>query len=314
MLAIMLVSFIASCGKKGDPTLKSFEKPLPVKEIKAVHREDEIILSWAYPASERKKIKGFHIEKAEIKSQESEVRSQEFKNISFLGNDAAQFIDKDFKIGQQYLYKVRVRSSRDIIGDDSPVLKVMPRNLPQPPSGLTYKITNDAVEITWTARKGVMYEIYKEYEKGKLPSSPLNKASLKEPFFKDRIEPERTVYYAVRASLGTDIKDEGYLSEYIEIKPDYFIPSRPSGLRHVISGQKVYLTWDGNPETWVRGYRIYRKKAVESDFRLIGDSVMPAFADNEQLTGRTIYYITAVSPAREGIASDHMEIYPLRER
>jgi predicted small lipoprotein YifL len=64
IVAVASISFITSCGKKGDPTLKTFEKPMPVKEIRAVHREDELIISWSYPAAEREKIKGFHIEKA----------------------------------------------------------------------------------------------------------------------------------------------------------------------------------------------------------------------------------------------------------
>ncbi|MCI0469587.1 MAG: hypothetical protein L0Y62_05915 [Nitrospirae bacterium] len=43
LIAICLL-FVSACGKKGDPTLKSFEKPETVKEIKAVQKENSLIM------------------------------------------------------------------------------------------------------------------------------------------------------------------------------------------------------------------------------------------------------------------------------
>ncbi|HCZ12615.1 MAG TPA: hypothetical protein DHV16_10300, partial [Nitrospiraceae bacterium] len=285
------VLFAISCGKKGDPTLKSFEKPQAVKDIKAVHREDELIISWSYASSEREKIKGFYIEKAI-------GAGQDFKNIIFLKSDAAQFIDKDFKAGNTYLYKMRTYSLRDVISYDSPVMKAFPKELPKPPVKLSYKTTNDSIEIAWQATVagqeavGIRYNIYKSYEKGKYGASPLNSVPLKEPAFKNKIETEKSVYYTVRALLDTDLKDEGYPSEELEINPGSFVPSKPNKLKYVPSSQKVYLIWDENQEIWTKGYRIYRKKASETEFKLIGESILPAFTDNEPLSSKRSYYIT----------------------
>lgn len=320
IVAVASISFITSCGKKGDPTLKTFEKPMPVKEIRAVHREDELIISWSYPASERAKIKGFYIEKAIGDGQEAIGKRQEYKNIAFLKNDISQFIDKDFKVGIFYFYKIRVYSLRDIISDDSPIIKAAPKELPKPPVKLSYRLTNDSVEIAWQAigngqeAIGIGYNIYKSYEKGKYSASPVNNIPLRESFFKDRIEKEKTVYYTVRALLDTELKDEGYLSEELEINPETFIPSQPHNLKYVPSKQKVYLMWYENPEIWVGGYRIYRKKESETEFKLIGESILPAFTDNEPLSLKMAYYITAVGPKKESVPSEIAEVYPLVER
>jgi hypothetical protein len=311
----MVVFLLASCGKKGDPTLKTFEKPIPVKEIRAVHREDELTISWSYPASERAKIKGFYIEKAEIKSQESGVKSPEFKNITFLKNDVSQFADKDFKVKQVYLYKIRVYSLRDIISDESPIITVKPLPLPEKPKGLKYSVTKDSVVIKWDwVCNEFKYNIYKSYEKGKYPAYPLNNTPLTATSFTDRVEKDKPVYYTLRALLDTNIKDEGYPSEELEVNPESFIPSQPHNLKYVPSEKKVYLMWDENPEVWIKGYRIYRKKGMEIEFTLIGESTLPAFTDNEPLSSKRSYYITAVGPKKESIPSEIVEVYPLPER
>ncbi len=311
IVAVASISFITSCGKKGDPTLKTFEKPMPVKEIRAVHREDELIISWSYPAAEREKIKGFYIEKAIGNGQEAKG----YKNIAFLKNDISQFVDKDFVIKKEYLYKIRVYSLRDVISDNSPIIKAMPKELPKPPAKLSYRVTNDSLEIAWNGTDdSVKYNIYRSYEKGKYAASPLNNILLKEPFFKDRIEKEKPVYYTVRALLDTELKDEGYQSEELEVNPESFVPSKPSNLKYVPSEKRVYLMWDENPEIWVKGYRIYRKKAAETEFRLIGESITPAFTDNEPLSSKTFYYITALGPKRESVLSDIAEVHPLPKR
>ena len=317
---LIIALLLTSCGKKGDPTLKSFEKPQTVKDIKAMHREDELIISWSYPSSEREKIKGFYVEKAIGDRQEGKGEVIEYKNIAFLKNDISQFIDKDFKTEKTYLYKIRAYSLRNAISDDSPVIKAAPKELPKPPVKLSYKVTTDSIEIAWQAigngqeAIGIIYNIYKSYETGKYGASPMNSAPLKEPAFKDKIETEKSVYYTVRALLDTELKDEGYPSEGLEVNPESFIPARPKKLTYVPSKQKVYLMWDENRETWAKGYRVYRKKASETEFKLIGESILPAFTDNDPLSSKRSYYITAVGPKKESIPSEVIEVHPLVER
>ena len=92
------------------------------------------------------------------------------------------------------------------------------------------------------------------------------------------------------------------------MNPSDFVPSKPSGLKYVYVGQGLELLWNENPETWVKGYHVYRKRATESNFRFIAETVTPAFKNNNPLTPRTSYYVTAIGPSREGGASEPLEV------
>lgn len=309
VIAFAQVVFISGCGKKGAPTLKTFEKPPAVTALKAMHREDELIISWSYPSENRATIKGFYIEKAEGDPKEG------FRNITFLKSDTSQFVDKEFSTGKSYFYRMRVYSLRDVISDASPVITVRPSKLPSPPEELSYRITDNTVEISWkSAGEGVFYNIYRGAEKGVYAPAPLNSALLKEPVFRDGVVIGKPVYYVVRSVLTDGMIEEGYPSQALVVSPDAFVPSKPSGLNHALSPQRVHLLWNENPETWVGGYRIYRKKEKEESFRVIGETVTPAFTDHEPLRTKTTYYITALGPKSESIPSDSMTVLPIVER
>ncbi len=305
IIHIFVLFFLISCGAKGSLSLKSFEGPAPVKQIKAVHREDEIIISWTYPESE--KIKGFFIEK-------SESEKEGFKKIAYLRNDVSEFVDKDFIVEREYYYRIFAYSLRDVLSESSMVIKVRPKTLPPAPSNLRYSLTDQTIKIEWDGfDPNVKYNVYKSYKKGEY-RQPINREPLDKANFLDRIEKDKRVYYTVRPLLDTDIKDEGYPSEELEVNPEDFIPAKPTGIRYVITNKWVYLLWSQNPEEWVSGYRIYRKTDNDTEFRLIGESIVPSFIDRESPVSRTLYYITAVGPKKEGNASDIITIYPLIER
>ncbi|TAN42994.1 MAG: fibronectin type III domain-containing protein [Nitrospirae bacterium] len=310
VLATIIFAFVVSCGKKSNPTLKSFEKPEPVRAVKVEHRGNEMIVSWPYPSSARQALKGFIVEKAE----DTGGTAPEFKKIAVLSPAASQYADDRFSSGKKYLYKVRPVNSREVSGDDSPVVSAAPAGLPARPQGLAYRITDDTVEIYWQKGPGrLFYNIYKSDIKDKIQPTPLNSAPLKEPFFKDAINPSASFYYHVKALLGTDIVDEGLPSDTLVLGPEAFVPAGPSGLNFVPTPSKVFLLWKEAPESWVKGYRIYRKRSGEDSFLLIGDSVAPAFNDREPLTRKTFYYVTALGPVKESAPSNSVEADPLVE-
>ena len=59
MIAILL--FAASCGKKGPPTLKAYERPGAPYWETSFQREDRIVISWGYPDSLRQGLSGFRL-------------------------------------------------------------------------------------------------------------------------------------------------------------------------------------------------------------------------------------------------------------
>jgi hypothetical protein len=300
-LLLSAVLLMNSCGRKDRPTLKSFEKPETVKEIRILHRKEGLILSWSYPEHAVSNISGFYIDKAE-------GGETKFRNVRFLNSDVFTFTDPDCLPGTLYRYKIRAYSLKDVIGDDSAVITVTPAEPPPPPSGLSFKISGKTLEISWApAGPGVLYNIYKTYESGKEASSLLNRAPLGGTSFRDRIEPERSVYYAVRSLLDTPVGDEGLPSPAVEVSPASFVPSPPVGLLAVPSEHFVMLTWRDNPETWTRGYRVYRKMQGETGFGIIGETLSPLFKDPVKLTTVAAYRVAAMGPTVESRPSEIIE-------
>ena len=296
----MILFLATACGKKGDLTLRAFEKPAAAGNISALHRDNEINIFWQYPAHEMQRIKGCQV----MRSDDGGII---FKELAFLNPDKLLYVDKNFAVGREYYYKIRCLSVRNIYSDDSAVIKVIPLPLPQKPEDISYKVENDSIKIHWRQAADLKYNIYKSFQKGDYSISPLNNEPLSENYFNDKIETGKTVYYTVRALLGTEIRDEGPPSEELEVNPASFVPSRPSGLKHIPVEKASYLLWKENPEAWVKGYRVYRKRLIDDNFVLIGEPAAPVFADAEPLASKTVYYITAVGPVKESLPSEMLE-------
>lgn len=287
--------FFVSCGKKGPPTLKAYEKPEKPTGLTAVHREERIILSWSYPNNLRHTLKGFQVLRSE---------SDGFEKIAFIKNDQSLFIDTTFKLNVTYQYKVIAQNLKDVLSADSNIITVITRVLPSPPENIRFTITSDSIELHWSSSgEGICYNIYKTTEKDKYADTPLNRAPVCMTSFRDTfLLPDRTVYYKIRALLNTIIRDEGYASAELEITPSHFIPLAPSDLRVVKGDDKVYLLWKENTETWIKGYRIYRKREGEKEFTIIGEVTTPTFTDTAKINKKVWYMIRALGPLRESDA------------
>lgn len=290
-----------ACGSKAPPSLKAYEKPGIPATLAAEHREDKIILRWTYPDNLRKDLKGFNILRSE---------ADVFERIGFVKNDAGSFNDTAFKLNTAYSYKVIAQSLKEVVGNASNIIKASPLPLPLPPQDVVAHIGPESVELSWKASGGgICYNIYKTTEKGRYGPVPQNKPPVCGGSFKDSIALTGSVYYpvyyVVRALHNTDIWDEGHVSKEVEINPADFIPDVPSDLRVVIGENKVYLIWKENAESWVSGYRVYRKIYGDADFNLLGEVKMPSFTDTEMVKAvdkKVWYGIRALGPYKESEA------------
>lgn len=290
-----LLFLLSACGAKTPPSLKAYEKPPAPTELSAVHREDKLVLSWTYPESIRPIIQGFQVLRSE---------GQGFERIAFLSNDKSFFEDAAFKHGSRYKYNVIAKNLKAVLSSDSNIITVMPQPLPAPPAKINFSIKADSVELTWNSSEaGVCYNIYKASEKGRYDETPLNKEPVCGAFFHDdKLFPDRSVYYTLRALLNTPIKDEGYASGEVEVTPAYFIPSAPTDIRAVRTEAGVNLTWKEAPERWVKGYAVYRKTGDEAEFKKLAIVIGPVFKDNAKISERVWYAIKALSFSGESEA------------
>lgn len=304
--ACICLILTASCGKKGGLSLKVYEKPPSPTNITAFHRDGEIYIFWHYPVQERAKIKGYQV----LKSSDEGVN---FNEVFFLKPDELSYIDRDFTAGHKYFYKLRCISVKDVFSDDSVVIKISTSPPPQKLQEVSLSIKSDSLEIKWKADSNVKTNIYKTFQKGSYSLYPINNEPLNSDFFVDKLETSRIAYYTLRPLWGAETRDEGAPSDEIEANPAFFIPSSPVGLTYASVGKKTYLLWKENPEIWVKGYRVYRKKISEEKFVLIGDTTVPVIVDPEPLTSKTYFYVTAMGPVAESSPSEVIQITPIQE-
>lgn len=302
---LFVCCLLSSCGKKGAPTLKSYDKPSPPSGLEAVHRESDIILHWNFPEDKQQAIKGFYLMKS---------TGSDFEKIASLENDKRSFTDTNFKIGGVYKYKVLSESLRGILSNDSNVIEFSPQKVPSPPVTLSFAIEYDTLTLKWKpAGEGVLYNVYKTYNSGVYPLMPLNKKPLKEPLVRDSFDINKIVFYTVRGLLGGGVRDEGPPSEEVKIDPSEFVPPQPEALQAVATEENVYLLWREPPVTWIKGYRIYREINKEG-FTLIGESQTPSFLDKDKPLTKRNYRVTALGPAKEGPPAEIKDIVFTKQR
>jgi hypothetical protein len=282
---------LISCGKKGDPTLKSYEKPDPPSNFRALQRESEITLSWDFPEKETASIKGFHV-----------LRSTggDFTEIAFLENNKRSFTDADHKGTAQITFKIIAENLRGIMSKDSAILLIHDIKPPAPPRDILFAIEYDSLVLSWkSAGEGLAYNIYKHAISATLTEKPFNTEPLKETSFRDIFDINKTVSYTIRSVRQNEILIEGPASVEIRIDPAALVPSPPTNLQAVPSKEHVYLIWKESPETWVKGYKVYREINKKEGFVLIGETQIPSFIDKEKPSKKRHYRVTSRGPVQE---------------
>lgn len=289
-LYCLLFLFLPACGKKGDPTLKAYEKPEAPSGLRALHRESEIIISWDFPKTKEQGISGFHLLKS---------TTGDFRKIAFLGKEIRSYSDTDFVPGMEYHYKIVSESLRGITLD-SIVLNLKPLIPPQPPGKLRSQIDYDKLTLTWErSDETSYYNLYRTTQKGQYSVTPLNSTPLKETTFTDVFDINRTVYYTVRSCIGGALRDEGASSEELTVNPAELIPSTPQDLRAIPTSDAIFLLWKEPLETWVKGYRVYREIGKQEGYVFIGFTPTPSFTDRDDVTVKRNYRVTALGPSKE---------------
>jgi hypothetical protein len=300
-----LLVITAGCGKKGLPTMKSFEKPVAPSSLAAIHREDEIYLLWNYPKDKEITVRNFVV----LRSSGSD-----FKRIAEAENNKRFFSDNDIRTGTSYTYKVLAQNHRGTLSNDSNIITVKPEAVPLPPHAIEFKATDNSIQLKWQGQsEGTFFNVYKSREKGIYGLLPVNKAPLTDKFFSDQFDLKQTVYYTVRSLTDVSLRNESQASPELAVDPLEFIPSQPAGLRWFLSSESVFLSWNGPEEAWVTGFRIY-KKTRGGEYKLEAETQIPAYIDHDKSEGERDYRINAVGPSREGPGTEITGIILYRDR
>ncbi len=295
VLLIATILLLFACGKKGAPTLKSFEKPVPPANLSLSQRENSIFLSWSYPADKEMTISGFIV----LRKSDSA-----FDKIAVVENNLRTFIDGDVKTGVTYTYKVVTQNQRGLLSADSNNVVATVATPPQPPEGISWSISGDSLLLSWEKTgKDTMYNVYKTAEKGAYSTTPANKAPITETVFKDVLSLAHPVYYTLRSLTKDGILTEGPVSQEIVVNPSDLIPPAPREVRFFAASDRIYLYWKEPDAAWVTGFRIYRK-FEGGQYSLISETQIPSFLDKDTPSVKRDYRISAVGPVQEGPATE----------
>ncbi len=80
-------------------------------------------------------------------------------------------------------------------------------------------------------------------------------------------------------------------------------PDIPTGIIALFTGKIVVLTWDEINDQGIQLYRVYRSSG--EGFMLIGDTVAPAFTDDQiELNTEYYYRVTAVGYSESGTSEE----------
>jgi hypothetical protein len=295
LTAVLLTAAVFGCGKKGDPTLKSYEKPETPSHIAVVHREDDMFIKWAYPRAKENFIAEFIVLRS---------TGSEFEKLSHIDKEKRSYVDKDIKIGNTYEYKVISQNLRGVYSNDSAIASVSPVQVPLPPTKLSYTVSGNTVALAWErTNQGTLFNVYRSTEKGKYSMKPVNPEPLSEPGFKDTFSVNSVFHYTVRSQTGSDVRDEGPASEELTVDAADLVPPMPANLRAFPAPDRVILLWTELDELWITGFNVYRK-TDNNDFVLLGKTQTPTFLDPEAPASKRDYRIAAVGTAKEGPAAE----------
>jgi len=218
--------------------------------------------------------------------------------------------DGDFRL-ERLIFGLRVKGRARRISEFSRLLSVKPAVISLPPREVKASVFKDRIEIRWKAADKNFdqtlpasfrgFNVYRSEEKGQ--PRRLNEKLIKEEKFSDNDFLLGNVYrYFIRASATEPppfVESED--SDIVEVRvEDMFAPAAPSGLISIAAEGYVSLTWDGNTEADLAGYRVWRRMEGESEFKLLTPQPIRgnAFSDTGvEMNKRYDYAVTALDKA-----------------
>jgi hypothetical protein len=304
---------VSGCGYVGPVLPPSPELPQPVASLNAIEKGDQIVITFETPVQTTDNLPIRHLEHIDVgvgvapapfdvAQWSAQATHYELPAPAPTPKDetpAPAVITKTLPaqqwIGKHLAVLVRTsvkREDHESQWSNRVVLNVVPP-LKQPIIKVT--AVKDGYMITWSEEQpGLKYQIFRQ---GPLEKSAALIGTADASPYLDKTSQWDTRYtYSAVAQQDTA---ESLPSEPVEVMhANSFPPSIPASLAALAGPESVELSWSRSPETYLKGYYVYRS-VNGGPFTRIGDlQALPTYSDHQVEHGKTYAYaVTAVSQA-----------------
>ncbi|HIJ59475.1 MAG TPA: hypothetical protein HPP56_02500 [Nitrospirae bacterium] len=298
VFTLFIIILFVSCGKKTATSLKAYEPPKPVESINAIRIEDYLLLSWKYPSIETKRLKHFILI----------IKSDDRDETIELSPFQTEFRDNKIKEGNTYSYTLKTVNQKGTESLKSTKIEAVICKMPDEIISLNYQISFDNLILYWEPPKkyddcpqDLSYNIYKFDDINNPVPVILNNVPIRDNKF---IIPLELGYFTLRPVIQTETLNIGRESNTIKISHDSLIPQTPKIITTFRNNNRIFILWQEAKESWVKGYRIYKKESVQDRFYLVAEVLTPIFTEEVKNNGSFFYQITAFGPKRESSPSE----------
>jgi hypothetical protein len=320
----LFLFFSAGCGKKGAPVPKGRPFPAAIADLSGEVRDGVLFLSFSIPTrnqdgSPLANLAGFKIQKVCgtcVGGFEpfKDVRMADGRGYTVAKGKLYAY-DNDLRPGFEYIYRVIPYLENSVYSDPSNLFAIKWQAPPAPPQVVKTVPGDGSIQLTWTAKDDLLYNIYR-FEGETYPLSPLNdKPLLTDTFTEGGLQNGRTYRYEVRAlRIEGGVRREGEGAPISASPIDKTPPAPPRDLTATKKDSTVALAWAHSPDADVLGYTIYRidnGDAVKLNPQPIKETVYVDATPGENRYAS--YYVTAVDNAGNESESSREAVIILKE-
>lgn len=311
LLPALVALTAASCGYEGEPLPPLANIPSAVMDLTAVQRGDRIVATFVVPklTTEGRMLKTLPALDLRVGPGQTPFDLNAWAAAATMEpgapveNGVATYeIPTAPWVGKEAAVAVRITGQNGKSSAWSNVVTV-PVVMPlQTPSDVHADNTAQGVQVSWTGA-GQEFRVFRRIQDQ--PFAPA--ADVPKPPWTDSTTVFGTTYtYRVQAieKLAGNHEAESDPSMDVSIVPvDVFPPAVPAGLQATAAGTAVELSWQGDTDADLAGYRIYRA-AAGGNFQKVGEtSGLPSYSDKTVMPGQ-IYRYAVTAFDRSGNESE----------